>query len=112
MSQSKDLDLTFADLKREIEGLFVNDGWVTVFRSHYSDASGESDAVYCALVKNSAVSDAMRSHRWNLQLGSVDRASSSPFAGVDRKPSIAGTAIRSMRLSFIGETTLEMRKGT
>lgn len=70
MSQSKDLDLTFADLKREIEGLFVNDGWVTVFRSRHSDASGESDDVYCALVKNNAVSDAMRSHRWNLQMGS------------------------------------------
>lgn len=70
MSQLKNLDLTFADLKREINDLFVSDGWVTVFRSHHSGASGESDAVYCALVKNSAVSDAMRDHRWNLSIGS------------------------------------------
>ncbi len=70
MSQLKDLDLTFADLKREIDGLFVNDGWVTVQRSCYSAASGESEAVYCALVKNNAVSDAMRSHEWNLHRGS------------------------------------------
>ncbi len=70
MSHSKDLGLTFADLKREIDSLFVSDGWVTVFRSNHSGASGESDAVYCALVKNSAVPDAMRSHSWNLQMGS------------------------------------------
>lgn len=70
MSQSKDLDLTFLDLKREIDGLFVSDGWVTVFRSHNSSTSGESDAIYCALVKNSAVSDAMSSYEWNLHIGS------------------------------------------
>jgi hypothetical protein len=70
MLQSKNLDLTFADLKLEIDGSFISDGWVTVFRSHNSRESGESDAVYCALVKNSAVSEAMGSHRWNLFIGS------------------------------------------
>ncbi len=71
MSQpKKDPDLIFADLKREIDSLFVRDGWVTVFRSSHRVESGEEDAVYCALVKNSAVSDAMSNHEWNLHIGS------------------------------------------
>lgn len=71
MSQPKKYpDLTFADLKREIDDLFVRDGWVTVFRSSHSVESGEEDAVYCALVKNTAISAAMRNHEWNLRKGS------------------------------------------
>lgn len=70
MSQPTDLDLTFADLKREIDDQFISDGWITVFRSQISSASGESDGVYCALVKNSVFSEAMNSHEWNLRIGS------------------------------------------
>lgn len=85
MSQLKELDLTFADLKREINNLFVNDGWVTVQRSCYSAASGESDGIYCALVKNNAVSDAMKSHRWNLYRGSGRPGFSFSFSGGRQK---------------------------
>jgi hypothetical protein len=85
MSQLEELDLNFADLKREINSLFVNDGWVTVQRSCYSAASGESDAIYCALVKNNAVSDAMKSHRWNLYRGSGRPGFSFSFCGRRQK---------------------------
>ena len=54
-------------------------------RSCYSAASGESDAVYCALVKNNAVSDAMRSHRWNLCRGSGRPGFSFSFCGGRQK---------------------------
>jgi hypothetical protein len=70
MSQPTDLDLAFADLKREIDDQFISDGWITVFRSQISSESFESDGVYCALVKNRVVSDAMKSHEWNLRIGS------------------------------------------
>jgi hypothetical protein len=59
-------DLYFKDVTAQIDANFINQGWITVYKS-FKEESVEEGGLYSAIVNIDKVDEALKSYWWEIQ---------------------------------------------